>query len=452
MRSKRNDWRHASGGSVRAMHDPAEAVAGADVVYTDVWASMGQEHEAAQRKEDFAGYKVDAKLMARAKPDAIFMHDLPAHRGEEVSDEVIDGPQSVVFDQAENRLHAQKALLALILGDEGDRARWRSGTASATRCDTFEPASVIDILSIAVLIYLALLLLKGTTAMSLLRGIVIVVVGAVIVDSAAGADGARLVAAQLAARAADRRSSIIFQSEIRRFLERVGRTGRWPWPGRALYEGVVDTVADASLQLAEKHHGAIVVVERETGLEDYIDTGVKLNAECSAPAAAKHLLSRTPRCTTAPSSCGKTGVLAAGCTLPLSDKTDSGFHGTRHRAALGVTERTDAVAVVVSEETATDLDSGQRPDDLEPGRAAAARHPAQPAAPFGRHGQAIGEATAAAEPLRRGRMHGSTARLDSRKRLAWSLARSCARLGGRSARTAGSRRSRSSWRSACGCS
>lgn len=109
----------ASGGSFEAVHDPAQAVAEADVVYTDVWASMGQEHEAAERKEYFAAYRVDAGLMAAAKEDAIFMHDLPAHRGEEVSDEVIEGPQSVVFDQAENRLHAQKALLALVLGDEG---------------------------------------------------------------------------------------------------------------------------------------------------------------------------------------------------------------------------------------------------------------------------------------------------------------------------------------------
>jgi len=80
---------------------------------------MGQEREAAQRKEYFAAYRVDARLMGGAKQDAIFMHDLPAHRGEEVTDEIIDGPQSVVFDQAENRLHAQKALLALILGEEG---------------------------------------------------------------------------------------------------------------------------------------------------------------------------------------------------------------------------------------------------------------------------------------------------------------------------------------------
>jgi ornithine carbamoyltransferase len=109
----------ASGGSFKQLLDPAEAVAEADVIYTDVWASMGQEHEAAQRKEYFAGYRVDAKLMARANSDAIFMHDLPAHRGEEVSEDVIDGPKSVVFDQAENRLHAQKALLTSILGEEG---------------------------------------------------------------------------------------------------------------------------------------------------------------------------------------------------------------------------------------------------------------------------------------------------------------------------------------------
>jgi ornithine carbamoyltransferase len=95
---------------------PQLAVAGADVVYTDVWTSMGQEDEAKKRRRAFAGYQVDATLFSLAKPDAIFMHDLPAHRGEEVSDEVIDDARSVVFDQAENRLHAQKALLAATLG------------------------------------------------------------------------------------------------------------------------------------------------------------------------------------------------------------------------------------------------------------------------------------------------------------------------------------------------
>jgi ornithine carbamoyltransferase len=107
-----------SGGSISQVHEPAEAVEGADVVYTDVWASMGQETEASARKEAFAGYTVDVKLMSLARPDAIFLHDLPAHRGEEVTADVIDGPQSAVFDQAENRMHAQKAVLALVLSDE----------------------------------------------------------------------------------------------------------------------------------------------------------------------------------------------------------------------------------------------------------------------------------------------------------------------------------------------
>jgi ornithine carbamoyltransferase len=97
--------------------DPMAAAAGADVVYTDVWTSMGQEAEAQARVEAFRGYEVTAAMMAAAGPEAVFMHCLPAHRGEEVSAEVIDGPQSVVFDEAENRLHTQKALLLLLLGD-----------------------------------------------------------------------------------------------------------------------------------------------------------------------------------------------------------------------------------------------------------------------------------------------------------------------------------------------
>lgn len=107
----------ANGGSAEYLETPAEAVRGADVVYTDVWASMGQEDSYAARKEAFAGFAVTADLMTLAKPGAIFMHDLPAHRGEEVMEDVIDGPQSVVFDQAENRLHAQKAILALTTSD-----------------------------------------------------------------------------------------------------------------------------------------------------------------------------------------------------------------------------------------------------------------------------------------------------------------------------------------------
>jgi len=106
----------AAMGSITVTKDPAEALDGADAVYTDVWTSMGQEAESAKRKRAFAPYQVNKKLLALAKPDAIFLHCLPAKRGEEVTDEVMESPQSAVFDQAENRLHAQKALLVMLLG------------------------------------------------------------------------------------------------------------------------------------------------------------------------------------------------------------------------------------------------------------------------------------------------------------------------------------------------
>ena len=102
----------SSGGSMKTLSDPAEAVHGADVLYTDTWTSMGQELETKKRLEEFTGYQVDARLVGGAAPGASVMHCLPAHRGEEITDEVLDGPQSVVLDQAENRLHAQQALLA----------------------------------------------------------------------------------------------------------------------------------------------------------------------------------------------------------------------------------------------------------------------------------------------------------------------------------------------------
>jgi ornithine carbamoyltransferase len=103
-------------GNVVLTRDPAEAAEGADVVTTDVWASMGQEDEQAERAKAFAGFVVDGALMKRAHPKAIFLHCLPAHRGEEVTASVIDGPQSRIFDEAENRLHAQKAILLELMG------------------------------------------------------------------------------------------------------------------------------------------------------------------------------------------------------------------------------------------------------------------------------------------------------------------------------------------------
>jgi ornithine carbamoyltransferase len=105
-----------SGAKIELFRDPEEAVAGAKAVYTDVWASMGQENEEAERKRVFAAYQVNDRLMLQAGPDAVFLHCLPAHRGAEVTDAVMDSRRSVVFDQAENRLHAQKAILLTLLG------------------------------------------------------------------------------------------------------------------------------------------------------------------------------------------------------------------------------------------------------------------------------------------------------------------------------------------------
>jgi len=106
---------HDTGAEVTILNDPEAAVEGADAIYTDVWASMGQEDEIEERNGIFAAYQVDEEMMARANEGALFMHCLPAHRGQEVTQEVMDGPQSVVFDIAENRLHVQKAILALLV-------------------------------------------------------------------------------------------------------------------------------------------------------------------------------------------------------------------------------------------------------------------------------------------------------------------------------------------------
>lgn len=105
----------ATGARMEVVNDVAQGVAGADILYTDVWASMGQEAEHAKRLKAFQGYQLNQSVVSMAKPEAIVMHCLPAHRGEEITDEVCDGPQSVLWDEAENRLHAQKAILALLM-------------------------------------------------------------------------------------------------------------------------------------------------------------------------------------------------------------------------------------------------------------------------------------------------------------------------------------------------
>ena len=106
----------AAGHAPQLLLRPEDAVEGADVVYTDVWASMGQEAEREQRARDFRGYQVNPHLMELANPTAVFMHDLPAHEGEEISEGMLTHPQSIVFNQAENRMHAQAALMAMLLG------------------------------------------------------------------------------------------------------------------------------------------------------------------------------------------------------------------------------------------------------------------------------------------------------------------------------------------------
>ncbi len=117
-----------TGAKIQLLTDPHEAVTDADAIYTDAWASMGQEREAEKRAKIFPPYQVNSKLIAEAAPHAVFMHCLPAHRGLEVTDEVMDSPQSVIFEQAENRLHVQKAILYLLLGG-GDRLPARSAHA-----------------------------------------------------------------------------------------------------------------------------------------------------------------------------------------------------------------------------------------------------------------------------------------------------------------------------------
>ena len=111
-----------TGGSVTGLPDPVAAVDGADVVVTDTWVSMGKEDEEAAREAIFAPYSLDADLLAHAEADAIVLHCLPAYRGKEISAEVIDGPQSVVWDEAENRRHAQKAILAFLMDRSGERS------------------------------------------------------------------------------------------------------------------------------------------------------------------------------------------------------------------------------------------------------------------------------------------------------------------------------------------
>ncbi len=213
--------------------------------------------------------------------------------------------------------------------------------------------SVVDILLIAAFAYWVLLLLRGTTAMAVLRGIAIVLIGAFVLARVLDLRVLNfllrnsLIGLLIAI-------PIVFQPELRRALERVGRTGRRAWMGRPSYDVVVDAVTDAAANLSRQRHGALIVLERETGLEDYIDTGVRVDAAPSAELLEGIFFPNSPLHDGAVI-LRENRVVAAGCTLPLAEDVGpgymGGYMGTRHRAALGITEDTDAVSVVVSEET-----------------------------------------------------------------------------------------------------
>lgn len=222
----------------------------------------------------------------------------------------------------------------------------RSSTTTLLR---FDLSSLLDVLLISAVIYWLLVWLRGTSAMSLLRGVAIVVAAAIALGNLFDLTVVNwllrnsLTAVLVAI-------PIIFQPELRRALERVGRTGMRSWRGRVAREGLHAVVATAARQCSELRHGALIVLERETGLEDYVDTGLRLEAIPSVPLLASIFYINSPLHDGAVIlRQGK--IAAAGCTLPLAEPDARAPLGTRHRAALGISERTDAMAVVVSEET-----------------------------------------------------------------------------------------------------
>jgi diadenylate cyclase len=215
--------------------------------------------------------------------------------------------------------------------------------------DQFTFTSAVDVLLIAVLIYAALRLLSGTRAMTQLRGVVALLLVFVVLGRALDLVVINyLVEHSVTALLVG--AVIIFQPEIRRALDRLGRTGLSGWFRTAEYGDVIDAVSTAAGRLSAARHGAIVVIERETGLQDVIETGVPVDARVSPELLTSIFFPNSPLHDMAVVIRDQR-VVAAGCVLPLaSDPADRNL-GTRHRAALGITEATDALAVVVSEET-----------------------------------------------------------------------------------------------------
>jgi diadenylate cyclase len=213
----------------------------------------------------------------------------------------------------------------------------------------FDATSALDVLIISLIFFWIFMLLRGTTAMAVMRGAVILLIAAFALGRAFDLRVLNFVL----------RNSltgllialpIIFQPEIRRALERVGRTGARAFGASPNYANSLDAVADAAIDMGRRKFGALMVMERETGLQDYIETGIPVDAVPSSELIEGIFFPNSPLHDGALVLRGNR-VVAAGCTLPLSENTLPGELGTRHRAGLGITERTDAVSVVVSEET-----------------------------------------------------------------------------------------------------
>ena len=214
--------------------------------------------------------------------------------------------------------------------------------------DRFDISSAIDILIISLSIYWILLLIRGTTAMTVLRGAGVIFAAAFLLSRALDLQVVSWALRNSVAGVVIG-MAVVFQPEIRRALERVGRTGLHTVLRREEHRHAVDSVVRSAMRLARLQHGALIVLERETGTQDVIDTGIPVNAELSVELLVNLFVPNTPLHDGAVVIRGDR-IVAAGCTLPLTESPLPSEYGMRHRAALGITEITDAVVVVVSEE------------------------------------------------------------------------------------------------------
>ncbi|MCC6237711.1 MAG: TIGR00159 family protein [Dehalococcoidia bacterium] len=209
-------------------------------------------------------------------------------------------------------------------------------------------SAVVDILLISISIYWVLLLIRGTTAMTVLRGAAVIFTGAFLLSRALDLQVLSWVL-QNSVAGLVLSMAVVFQPEIRRGLERIGRTGFRSFLQRPERRHTLDVVVRASMRLARQQHGALIVLERDTGTGEVVDTGVPLDAEVSYELLVNLFVPNSPLHDGAVVIRGNR-IVAAGCTLPLSALPLPSEYGMRHRAAIGITESTDAIVVVVSEE------------------------------------------------------------------------------------------------------